>query len=214
MENNAFILTKLEKLKEQYPDYYVDDNQTISEPKTLSNDLIGGGLIYSFSPDGSILETTSTDNIVPAVILNNYVFNNDGTVSFQSSSKDDAIKPILTEEQLKDILVTNPTLKTYCPTINRNDIYIDNGMLMLNFRREDDSVELYRMDVINSTVLVQAQFETPCPLRGTDIKYGFVSVPVDSEIGIKIISTPNYKVSVLDKLDPSVSIFRINQYSN
>jgi hypothetical protein len=211
-EKSILELIKIPFLKDKYPDYYVEDVK-VEKPKTLSNELIGGGLIYSFSPDGSLIETTSTENIVPAFMLNNYVFNNDGTVAFQTSSAADANKFSLSEDQLKDIIVGNPILKQYSPTINRNDVYIENGMLMLNFRRADDSVELYRMDIINSTVLVQAQFETPCPMRGTEIKYGFVSVPVDSEIGIKIISNPNYKVSVLDKLDPSVSIFRINQYS-
>lgn len=190
------------------------DDSSYIESEKLSDELVGGGLIYSFSPDGSLIETIpSKENIIPAFMMNRYVFNSNGTVSFQSSSANDAIKPTFTEAELKNIIVTNPTLREYCPDINADDVYIQNGMLMFNLRRTD-STELYRLDVINSEILVQAEFEEPCPLRGTDIEYGFIAVPIDSDLGKKILETPNYKISNHDKIDPSVSIFRINQYSS
>lgn len=207
-EESVQEATRQYKLEHGICDDDTDEEDSDDESSGL---LAGGNLLYGFSPEGSFAPIKSSNNfIVPTFFKDSYVKNDDGSIAFQTSSTKDT-NNVVNIDYLAEKISQNETLRSYSPTLNKNDIYLNNHMLMLNLRRPDGSNEIFRVDIIGDTVLIQAPFENPCPLRGTDIKYNYIAVPVDSELGIKILSNANYKIKDEDKIDPAVSIFRIDE---
>jgi hypothetical protein len=206
------MLKEMVKGIKEYNKEHFGINYDEEKDSSGSNDLVGGNLVYGFSPDGSFAPVNG-DFVTPGFFFrDSYVQNSDGSIMYQSSSANDTSRVIGLEE-IRDKVISNKTLKAYSPDLKRNNIYMDNHMLMMNYPRIDGSSELYRIDVVGNDILVQAEFENPCPLRGTNIFYKYISVPVDSDLGIKILSTPGYKIKDSDMLDPANSVFRIDERS-
>jgi hypothetical protein len=213
-ENGSYI-DYLRAKKEERENRKQETALNQSTEAQLMNNLYGGGLLWSVNEDGSVSASTPTfieNTVFPAFRFNNYVFSDDGTPIYQTSSAVDSSKTLIGFEELKNIIMSNQDLKRVYPGINVNDISLNNGIILLNVRRDSGS-ELYRIDVIGTQILVQAALETPCDLRGTDIEYNYVSVPINSELGKKILTESNYIIKDIDKIDPAVTVFRIDQYS-
>jgi hypothetical protein len=76
--------------------------------------------------------------------------------------------------------------------------------------KKDNEDELYRIDVIGDRILVQAPYEYPY-MWSLERTYNYVAVPIDTELGKKILSEHNYKVKYNDDVNASESIFRATQ---
>ena len=145
---------------------------------------------------------------IPFMFTNNYVFDSDGTVRMMNSSSEDSKKELVETTGLANIIMNDPVIKELIPELKLEDIYVDHHMLLMKVRRDEE--EIYRIDIINNKILVQAPFETPYMCNHE--KYYFGAVPVESDLGKKILTTKNYKIKLTDDFKEDSCIFR--EYQN
>lgn len=109
-------------------------------------------------------------------------------------------------------IINNSTIKELIPDIKSSDIVLYNGMLILNVKRGEETVEAFRIDVINEDVFIQAPLSHIYSdiFAENPIYYKYASVNVSSKIGKEILKNENYTIRLID-LQPSKSILRETQ---
>ena len=131
-------------------------------------------------------------------------------VSEITSTKEDALKmqnepeTLVSNKDIKDIIVGDATIREYFPNVNRNNVELQNGLILLHVPRENGTSETFRMDIYGDQVFVQVPLDTPL-LRyegqfNDDKTYTCVVVATSSDIGRAALSTPNYFAD-LNKVD-------------
>ena len=164
---------------------------------------------YFYNPLANI-----NNAVIPAFGFADYIFEPDGTVKLRTSAQEDANKvavPIVGTDTngLANVVMNDPAVKEVVPDLKPDDIFFYQGMLFLRVRRGPDTYEDYRIDIIKNIVYVQAPLD--CPLENMNdinIVYNFISVPVRTETGKKILTHENYKVTSMDKFLIDETIFR------
>ena len=120
---------------------------------------------------------------------------------------------IMFTEDIYNKLILDPTIQEAYPDISINDLYFNQGLLLVKLPKTDESgnivEEAFRIDVINEKFYVQAPLDAgvPNPNNSAEI-FRYVAVPLDSEIGKNIITGNNYVVKVSD-IDINTTIFRL-----
>ena len=173
---------------------------------------------YNFFPEDDVPEDNGVaifsvpHNIIPAFTLNNYVFNDDGTIVCMDSSQASAEAKEAQDEDVIDYIINNETVKELIPNIKASNVVVENGMIVLTVKRKGGtSIEKYRLDILNDgTLVVQAPFDFDYVDRMTGGIYHFISVPVESDLGRDILANENRKITTEDLFDISIqnSIFR------
>jgi polyhydroxyalkanoate synthesis regulator phasin len=145
---------------------------------------------YQFDEEGNIVNITSSD-ANPNPIPNN-----------------DIINRIIADEDLKAIY----------PSVTRNSIVIQNGIITLLIPRvdavdsENSYTEIFRIDYIGNQLYVQAPLTGPVESKDGTMVYNFVSVPMCSDIGKEILTSQNKSVD-LEEVDLDTALFRDNEFA-
>ena len=171
---------------------------------------------YNFFPEDDAPEDNGVGilsvphNIIPAFTLNNYVFNDDGSIVCMDSSQASVEAKEAQDEDVIDYIINNETIKELVPNVKADNVVIENGMIILTVKRKGGtSVEKYRLDILNDgSLVVQAPFDFNYVNRMTGGIYHFVSVPIDSDLGRDILANENRKISTTDCFDMTECIFR------
>ncbi len=187
------------------------EKENTEEKISIINVNDNGDIDIETKPVSQVQENIKQPASSPFTI-NDYVFENDGTVRLRNSSVDDVEKQSVTGTGLSNIIINDPTIKELIPEIKADDIYIQSYMLLMKVNRGNDE-EIYRLDILNNIIYVQAPFESPYHDISTNIDYGFISVPINTELGRKILSTKDYKIKSTDckNIEINNSIFRETQ---
>lgn len=173
-------------------------------------------IVVEESGDVSVVSVTETEKveeskeITAPFTMPDYVFDFDGTVRPRNSSIEDEKRDSIPTSGLADIIINNPIIKEIIPDLKSEDIFVANHMLLMKVKRNDGE-EIYRLDIINDNILVQAPMETYYTHRKSGTKYKYVSVPISTELGKKILSTENYQIKSSDSISANDSIFREDQ---
>lgn len=194
---------------EQYDDHPEEDkpeDDKVEEEKVENSDNIvpfGGNIVVD------------DEQITPAFNIG-YTISEDGDVSEVTSSAEDTEKESVPPSDIQDIIINDPDIKEVYPSINRNDISIENGLILIKVPRtasentEEPSYEVFRLDIVGSQIYIQAPLKSPIPNLETGIQYYFVSVPLCTELGKEIIKNHNFTVEISD-VDINSSILRDTQ---
>lgn len=192
---------------EDEPEVIVNDDEQVE--KDL-NDIHQVQFMYE-SPNTENTETVNSFN------TNNEVYeSSDPVVSGETKNNTDHKNPVLMfKTEVVERILSDLTIKGAYPDISEEDVWLDNGMIVLRVPREEENgvrtFEMFRLDIIHDCIYIQAQLDAILPDIATGARYKFISVPVESEIGIKILTVPNYIVPTHD-IDINSSIFR--EYEN
>lgn len=130
-----------------------------------------------------------------------FVFDENGNPIQMDSSEQAAKAEQVDINEIFDKIISNDTMKELVPDIKKDDLRFENGMILLNVKR-DDNVETYRLDVKDQKIYVQAPMDmpyitSPRDSRGAGIHYKFVSVPIDTDLGKEILTKSNYIVKMV-----------------
>ena len=171
---------------------------------------------FGFSPNGSSFGAANPNNNfimpflnIPLVFNDQYVENGNGGIIHQTSSNEQVGKQLSLDE-LASRIISNETLKKYTSSLTKDDIYLSNDggrMLMMKYHRPNFGDEIFRLDLCGNDILIQAPFENPCILRGTEF-FKYAAIPVNSELGEKILSNFGYRIKDSDVVDFEKSILR------
>lgn len=195
----------------QYDDHPEEDeseNDKAEEKKAENDDNV-----IPFG--GNIVADEEEKQITPAFNIG-YTISEDGDVSEVTSSVEDTEKESVPSSDIQNIIINDPDIKEVYPSINRNDISIENGLILIKIPRaisensEEPSYEVFRLDIVGSQIYIQAPLKSPIPNLETGIQYYFVSVPLCTELGRKIIKNHNFTVEIAD-VDINSSILRDTQ---
>ena len=208
MNTNNKVLSSLIAVNQSIGDV----TETITAEKEFEDLIAGAGNLIESNPNqlnGQL--NGNLDNIAPFpfCFTGQYIVADDGTPVYLSSSNDDLNRQRFGVDELADIVINNSTIRELVPSVKKEDIYLNQHMLMMKVKRGVGEDELFRIDIIGNNILVQAPYEYPYPWGSTIYKY--VSVPVSSEVGKKILQEKNYKVKVTDDIIASESIFRAEE---
>jgi len=218
-ENNARILEeyrsrKAEK-KASKEAKKAEQDQTVEEPTEI---IIEDET--QDNPEGRYMPNFAQrdDNVIyPAFNMGStYIYDEDGgMVEVSSSQLDSTISPesYVSNEDIMDMIIKDPDIKEAFPEITRNDIYVSNGLILMNLRRSDGEIETYRLDICGKQVYIQAPLEGAVPDLDTQIWYKYISVPTCSDLGKSILNNPNYIVDINDVHMDGVAIFRDSEDS-
>ena len=183
---------------EKYDDHPEDD-----EPE---NYLEVDNFVKPFG--GNIIR--EDDKVVPA-FSTGYTIDEDGNVSNVTSSEEDVDKAQASSSDIQELIINDPIIKEVYPSINNNDIFFNNGLVLIKVRRdsaESESVyEVFRLDIVGKQIYIQAPLSSPIPNLETGVQYCFVSVPLCTDLGKEIIKNHNYVVDG-SLIDINASILR------
>lgn len=195
---------------EQYDDHPEEDeseDDKVEEEKAENSDNV--------VPFGGNIVVDEEKQITPAFNIG-YTITEDGDVSEVTSSVEDTEKESVPPSDIQDIIINDPDIKEVYPSINRNDISIENGLILIKIPRaasentEEPSYEVFRLDIVGAQIYIQAPLKSPIPNLETGVQYYFVSVPLCTELGKEIIKNHNYTVEISD-VDINSSILRDTQ---
>ena len=186
------------------------------QPKNVTNNtanMVATNNSYGYFYTPPVV-TPNPNNPVPAFGFADYVFEADGTVKLRTSSIEDTSKqtvPVVGTNGLANIILNDPTIKTLVPDLNVNDIFFYNNMLFMKIRRGPGNEENYRLDILeNNVIYIQAPLEFPlADVYANNSIFKFVSVPVGSETGQKILTVEKYVIKSMDSFEINKAIFRI-----
>lgn len=124
---------------------------------------------------------------------------------------------IMFTEDIYARLINDPVIKEINPEFSINDISLETGFLLIKLPRTDESgnmvEEVFRMDIIDNKLYVQAPLNAPIPNPNNPQElFKFVAVPIDTEVGKNILTTFNYVVDTGD-IDINTSLFRLYEYA-
>ena len=197
---------------EEYQDHPQDDEpedfrEVTEEPEQSPEEKIvtpfGGSIVVSEEKKEDEEKTESTESS-PAFNMSSYTIDENGEVHQTTSSVADANGTVVPNDQIQDMIVNDSDLKEVYPSINRNDISIENGIILIKIPKDAEVEELYRLDLIGNQIYVQAPLDSPIE------NFYYVSVPICTEIGKEILKNSNYIVNAVD-VDINHSVFREKQ---
>lgn len=183
---------------EEFQDHPQDDEP--EEEPEVESEINPDSVVTPFG--GNIV--VDDNNVSPAFTTNNYVIDENGEVHLATSSSDDAKASSISDSEIYDMIVSDPDIKSVYPSINRNDILIEMGLILIKIPKDNGDVELYRLDIVDNQIYVQAPLDTPVDNNT------FISVPVCTDVGKEILRNENYVVK-LEDVDLENSIFRSQQ---
>lgn len=152
--------------------------------------------------------------IIPAFDLSGYVFDDNGNVTQMNSSEQAQSWTNVTDDEARNYIYENETIRELVPNIKPEDIFIGGGLILLTvYRKESEETEKkipeqYRIDLRDGNILVQAPFNFDYIDRHTGYVYHFVSVPISSDLGKEILTTPNRKIETTDSINLEQAILR------
>lgn len=155
---------------------------------------------YKIFPEDD--EPEVVQSAIPGFNFGSFFIDADGNVGKVDSS---TINPQpLGLDEVKNIILSNETIKEL--DVTGDDINIINGMIILSKRNNND-VEMFRLDIYNNDVYIQAPLATPLPNYQGGTMYTFAAIPLDSDLGKEVINGKNYVININD-IDKDSTIFR------
>lgn len=197
-EDNGKKVKNFLSIIEEYDDHPQDDvpEDSVEDPTEKTVLPFGGNIVESSNEN-------SDSQITPAFNIG-YTMNENGDVEPITSSAEDSEKNVAPCSEIQEMIINDPNIREVYPSINKNDISISNGLILVKIPREskenEPENEVFRLDIIGNQIYIQAPLKNPIPNLETGIQYQFVSVPICTDLGKEILKNHNYIVdgSVID----------------
>lgn len=147
---------------------------------------------------GNIVVDNDQSTVTPAFTVG-YTISEDGEVEQITSSIEDASTVSVEDDSILGRIIDDPDIRKIYPSINKNDITISNGLILMKIPRKNpdgsDFDEVFRLDIIGNQVYIQAPLDAPLPNLNTGTLYNYASVPICTDIGREILTNNNYIIN-------------------